>query len=52
MQNSSNKFSKDIPQPQPADNLDSSRMYKDMERDYRTIDTNLRRYNSSDYEKG
>lgn len=51
MQNSSNKWNKDIPQPKGPERNDSSRPYQDEKPNYNTIDPSFRRYNSSGSEK-
>lgn len=44
MQSSNNKWNKNIPQPYIQERSDS---YQDSVPNYQTIDSNLRRYNSS-----
>lgn len=47
MQNSSNKWNKDIPKPQIQPSSDSSRFAQLQSNGYQTLDANIRRYNSS-----
>ena len=51
MQNSSNKFNKDIPQPHHSERSDSYYPSKEQQLDYSTIDPNIRRYNSLNTER-
>lgn len=52
MQNSSNKFSKDIPLPRYPERNDSYYQPKEQSMDYSTLDPNLRRYNSLNTDRG
>jgi hypothetical protein len=47
MQNSSNKWNKDIPKPQIQPSIDSSWLAQQQPNSYQTLDPNIRRYNSS-----
>jgi hypothetical protein len=51
MQNSSNKWNKDIPQPRLPERNSSSKVSIDPSPNYQTLDPNFRRYNSSNSEE-